>query len=83
MNEPELKRGFVVPGGMAGAVTCGLFPGALLILAMIESDHESILGINALVFGAAIIALGFLAYFATSRLRSKYAAIPSETTELA
>jgi amino acid transporter len=83
MNEPELKRGFVVPGGMAGAVTCGLFPGALLILAMIESDHESILGINALVFGAAIIALGFLAYFATSRLRSKYAPIRSETTELA
>jgi amino acid transporter len=84
INEPKLKRGFAVPGGMAGAVTCGLFPGALLILAMIESDHETILGMNALVFGAAIIALGFVAYFATARLRSKYAAaVTPDTTELA
>ena len=84
INEPKLLRGFVVHGGMAGAVTCGLFPGALLILAMIESEHESILGLNALIFGAAIIAMGFVAYFATGRLRAKYtAALPSENSELA
>jgi amino acid transporter len=74
IHEPKLGRGFRVPGGMAGAVTCGIFPLALLILAMVESEHESILGMNALLFGAAIIALGFVAYFATGRLRAKYAA---------
>ena len=74
INEPKLHRGFCVPGGMAGAVTCGIFPLALLILAMVESEHESILGMNALLFGAAIIALGFIVYFATARLRAKYVA---------
>ncbi|HTP67671.1 MAG TPA: APC family permease [Dongiaceae bacterium] len=84
INEPKLPRGFLVPGGMAGAITCGIFPGALLILAMVESEHESILGINALVFGAAIIAMGFAAYFATGKVRAKYAAaITPESTELA
>ena len=84
INEPKLRRGFRVPGGMAGAVTCGMFPGALLILAMLESEHESILGMNALVFGAAIIAAGFVAYFATGKLRAKYAAeITPQSGELA
>ena len=84
INEPNLRRAFRVPGGTAGAVTCGIFPGALLILAMVESDHESILGINALVFGAAIIAMGFIVYFATSKLRAKYAAqVTPESQELA
>jgi len=59
---------------MAGAITCGIFPLALLILAIVESDHESILGMNALRFGAAIMTLGFVAYFASGRLRAKYAA---------
>ena len=84
INEPKLPRAFRIPGGMAGAVTCGIFPGALLILAMVESDHESILGMNALVFGAAIIAMGFFSYFATGKLRAKYAAhVTPESQELA
>jgi amino acid transporter len=84
INEPNLRRAFRVPGGMAGAITCGIFPGALLILAMVESDRESILGMNALVFGAAIIAMGFIIYFATSTLRAKRAAqVTPEGQELA
>jgi amino acid transporter len=51
IREPELRREFRVPGGMAGAVTCGIFPFALLILAMVESDHETILGMNGLLCG--------------------------------
>jgi amino acid transporter len=74
INEPRLRRGFRVPGGTAGAVTCGIFPLALLILAMVESEHESILGMNALLFGVLIITAGFLAYFATGGLRARYAA---------
>lgn len=72
IREPKLQRGFRVPGGMAGAVTCGLFPFALLILATVESERESILGMNALLFGFLIILAGFLMYFATSRVRAKF-----------
>jgi amino acid transporter len=71
IREPKLRREFRVPGGMAGAVSCGLFPLALLILAMVESDHESILGMNGLVFGALILLGGFVLYFATSHLRKQ------------
>jgi amino acid transporter len=74
IREPELRRSFRVPGGMAGAVTCGIFPLALLILAMVESEHETMLGINGLVFGIIIILAGFGMFFATRRWRAKYTA---------
>jgi amino acid transporter len=81
--EPRLRRTFRVPGGMAGAVTCGIFPLALLILAMVESDHESILGMNGLVFGFVIIAIGFAVYFGTSRLRTRQPETGPELEEAA
>jgi amino acid transporter len=71
IREPKLRRSFRVPGGMAGAVSCGLFPLALLILAMVESEHEAILGMNGLVFGAIIILSGFGLYLATGKLRAR------------
>ena len=46
IREPKLRRAFRVPGGMAGAVSCGIFPLALLILAMVESENETMLGMN-------------------------------------
>jgi amino acid transporter len=82
IREPNLRRAFRVPGGLAGAVSCGIFPLALLILAMVESEHEAILGMNGLVFGAMIILVGFGIYFSTGRLRSAHrpamAAEPSQ-----
>jgi amino acid transporter len=74
IREPKLRRGFRVPGGMAGAVTCGIFPLALLILSMVESEHETILGMNALLFGVLIILGGVGMYFATSKVRAKFTA---------
>jgi amino acid transporter len=74
IREPELKREFRVPGGMAGAVTCGLFPLALLLLAMAQSKSETILGLNGMVFGALIILAGFGMYYATRRVRARYLA---------
>jgi amino acid transporter len=79
IREPQMRRSFRVPGGMAGAVSCGLFPLALLILAMVESDHESILGMNGLLFGCIIILAGFGLYFAPRPLRPlpwKFPAFP-------
>jgi amino acid transporter len=69
IREPELKRGFHVPGGLLGAISCGLFPLALLSLAMYESDKETVLGINGLLFGVVIILAGFAIYFVTGKLR--------------
>jgi len=74
IREPELKREFRVPGGMAGAVTCGLFPLALLILAVIESDSETILGMNGLTFGGVIIAGGIALYGLTTKVRQQHSA---------
>jgi len=71
IREPRLRRAFKVPGGMAGAVTCGIFPLLLLILATVESDHETILGMNGLLFGIIIILAGFGLYFATEYSRVK------------
>jgi amino acid transporter len=69
IREPELKRGFRVPGGMPGAILAGVFPLALLSLAMAESNHETVLGMNELLFGVLIIMAGFLIYFATGKLK--------------
>ncbi len=71
ISEPELKREFRVPGGMAGAVMLGICPLALLSLAMVESESESVLGMNGLVFGALIIAGGIASYVGTRRLRTR------------
>jgi amino acid transporter len=69
IREPELKREFKVPGGLTGAIMVGVFPLALLSLALVESEHETILGMNGLVFGVFIIAAGFAGYVATRKLR--------------
>ncbi len=74
IREPKLRRSFRVPGGMAGAVSCGLFPLALLILAMVESEQESILNMNGLFFGAIIILAGFGLYFATGKFGIRHTA---------
>jgi len=71
IREPELKREFRVPGGLAGAITCGIFPLLLLSLAMVESESESVLGINGLAFGALIILAGFVIYGVTRRFRTR------------
>ena len=71
IREPELKREFRVPGGLAGAITCGIFPLMLLSIALVESGSESVLGMNGLVFGGLIIVTGFLTYIVTGWLRGR------------
>jgi amino acid transporter len=69
IREPELKREFRVPGGLPGAILAGVFPLALLILALVKSGSERVLGMNGLLFGALIIGSGFLVYATTGKLR--------------
>jgi len=69
IREPNLKREFRVPGGLAGVILTGVFPIALLSMAVVKSDSEEILGINGLLFGLLIILAGFVVYGLTGRLR--------------
>ncbi|PYT79090.1 MAG: amino acid transporter [Acidobacteria bacterium] len=68
IKEPQLKRGFRVPGGLTGAVLTGLFPFLLLLLAVVESNQESVLGMNGLFFGALLMFAGFAVYFVSAKL---------------
>jgi amino acid transporter len=81
IREPHLKREFKVPGGLAGAIMLGIFPLALLALAMIESEHESILGMNGLLFGVLIIAVGIIGYGVTRKLRHPMTMSPIATEQ--
>jgi amino acid transporter len=71
IREPQLKRSFRVPGGLAGAITCGIFPLLLLLLAVFESESESVLGMNGLGFGLLIMFSGFAVYGLTRKLRTR------------
>ena len=76
IREPQLKREFRVPGGLTGVILAGVFPLALLLIAVFESESQSVLGMNGLVFGALIMAAGFGVYAATRKLRKRLLADP-------
>jgi amino acid transporter len=83
IREPELRREFKVPGGLVGAISCGIFPLLLMSLAMVESESESILGINGLLFGLILMVAGVVLYAATKPLRRSViapAATPNAVT---
>jgi amino acid transporter len=71
IREPELKREFRVPGGLAGAISVGVFPLLVLGLAVVHGGSETVLGMNGLVFGTAIIFAGFVVYLGTAKLRRR------------
>jgi amino acid transporter len=77
IREPQLKREFRVPGGLAGAILAGVFPLALLMIALVQSESQSVLGINGLLFGVLIILAGFALYASTRKLRKR---LPAEVT---
>jgi amino acid transporter len=81
IREPQLKRQFRVPGGLTGAILAGVFPLALLSLALVESESQSVLGMNGLLFGVLIMTAGFGVYAVTRKLRKRMTA--DATTEIA
>jgi amino acid transporter len=66
-KEPGLARPFKVPGGDLGAMLLGVPPVLLLGFALVKNADEEIAGVNALVFGGAVMAAGGIAYVATKR----------------
>jgi amino acid transporter len=71
IKEPELRRPFRVPGGMAGASLIGVCPALLLGFALVHGQGEEILGMNGLAFGALLILGGFLVYLAKSTVEKR------------
>jgi amino acid transporter len=62
IKEPTLRRPFRVPGGMAGAVLCGVCPALLLGFSIMHGEGERISGMSGLAFGALLIAAGIVVY---------------------
>jgi len=82
IREPELKREFRVPGGLAGAILAGVFPFILLCIALLQSESQSVLGINGLLFGVLIMGAGFALYASTRKLRTRlHASAANEIAE--
>jgi amino acid transporter len=71
VREPDLKRPFRVPGGLAGAVVLGIPPLALMIAAFARNRAEQIGSTNEMVIGVAIIAAGVALYFLAGLLTRK------------
>jgi amino acid transporter len=82
-REPELKRPFRVPGGWFGAIAVGIPPTLLLGFAVVNSEHEAILGMNAFWFGLILIGAGVVVYAINHAVKPGGWAEPEPKPELA
>jgi amino acid transporter len=69
IREPKLTRPYRVPGGLVVAISLGVLPLVLLVLAAIRNYAEPVGPMNALEFGGLLIALGVVAYFLGDQTR--------------
>jgi len=69
LKEPELRRPFRVPGGLVGAILCGVCPAMLLGFSIVHGQSERIWGMSGLTLGAILIASGIAVYFAKCSIR--------------
>nr|WP_179489994.1 APC family permease [Granulicella arctica] len=67
IREPNLVRPFRIPGGLWGAVACGIGPTLLIAFAMWAARGEQVAGLPALGFAALIGAAGPLIYLVARR----------------
>ena len=69
IREPDLPRPYRVPGGLTVAISLGVLPFGLLVLAAVRNHAEPIGPINALELGVLLIAAGVVAYFLGDQTR--------------
>ncbi len=74
VKEPTLKRPFRVPGGVGGAIACGVGPTVLIAYALWAARDEHVAGIPALVFASLVALAGALIYGVALRGRQPLAA---------
>ncbi len=70
IREPQLRRPFKIPGGLAAAITVGMGPAFLIAFALWAARDERVAGLPALAFAAIVAAAGPLAYLLARRLRA-------------
>ncbi len=73
LREPQLPRGFRVPGGLVGAVAVGVLPTVLIALALWQGRHDRVGGVSVFGIGGALIGAAPLVY----ALRRRIAATPA------
>ena len=83
IREPKLKRPFRVPGGLFGAIAVGIPPTLLLGFAVVNSEHEAILGMSAFWFGLILMGAGVVAYAINHALKPAGWARPEAKPEMA
>jgi amino acid transporter len=83
VKEPELKRPFRVPGGLFGAIAVGIPPTLLLGFAVLNSEHEAILGMSAFWFGLILMGAGVVVYAINHALKPAGWTRPEAKPELA
>jgi len=76
-REPNLARPFKVPGGLFGAIAIGIPPTLLLGFAILRGDHETILGMSAVLFGLLVMGAGVVAYLINHALKPAGWSVPS------
>ena len=62
ITAPDLPRPYRVPGGIAGTIALAIPVVLLLGFSVVNGRGETVLGMNALVFGMLLIVAGFAAY---------------------
>ncbi len=62
IKAPEMERPYKVPGGLWGAIMLSIAPMALLGFSIYHSQGETVLGMNALLFGLIVVLGGVVAY---------------------
>ncbi len=70
LREPQLRRPFKVPGGLAGAVAMGIGPTLLIAFALWAARAERVGPFPALGFAAVVAATGPLVYLAARMQRT-------------
>ena len=70
-REPNLHRPFRVPGGMSGVIAIGIGPTLLIAFALWAARNEQVLGLNALLFAAAVGITGAIVYGVTELVRRR------------
>ena len=65
LREPQLPRPFRIPGGLVGAALAGLFPAALIGLALWHGRAEQAGSLSALSLGSILVLAGPVIYWAS------------------
>ena len=69
IREPQLLRPFRVPGGLVGAIACGIGPAVLIVFALYAAREERLGEFPALLVAAVIVAAGPAVFFLARALR--------------